>query len=181
MAETFTTYTRRLSREIDAAYEAYKAGKPGADIVLHAAFRALADHILRQRFRPDAPDPSLEFEIATRAVQNLHQFRAKSLLSTWFTRLARNEANRALGEFIKRREKRVPIDLFLPARASNQDDELDFAKLRESLPPEQAEVIDLLGERYSLEEIAKKLGKPIGTIRGRYRLAKAKMKREIHK
>jgi len=38
--------------------------------------------------------------------------------------------------------------------------------------------LDLVAAGYSLGKIAKKLGKPLGTIRSRYRLAKEKMNRK---
>lgn len=183
------TYTRRLSREIDAAYEAYKAREPFASCRLYDAFRSQARNILWHRLTTE--DKALEHDITGRAMIALDQFQGKSKISTWFCRIAQNEGMRAIRSLIERRERLVSINVPVaggglgetvpmeiptdPVEA--QDSTQTLTTLRHCLPPEQAEVLDLNAQGHSLEVIAKMLGKPIGTIRGRYRLAKEKMRR----
>jgi DNA-directed RNA polymerase specialized sigma24 family protein len=60
----------------------------------------------------------------------------------------------------------------------DQSPALDVAKLRQGIPAKQAQVLDLMAEGYSLEQIAEITGLPLGTVRSRYRLAKDKMRRK---
>ena len=179
-----STYTRRLSRKIDAAYKAYVAGKPLADRQLFSAFRDQARNVLWYPYQ--LTDEHLAAEIAGQAFMALGQFRGESLCSTWFFKLARRERANAFRTLSRRRE--VPIEqpvkdgepgetkaMDVQARPANDDTVIDVARLRKGLPPAQGEVLDLHDKGYTLEEIAKKTGKSLGTIRSRYRLAKNKM------
>lgn len=183
------TYTRRLSLEIDAAYADYGPEKPQSAERLYKAFQAQASNIALHRLGWD--DLFIARDIATRAFMALKKFRGDSQISTWFYRLAQNEANRALRQRLEDRSRTVslngdedgdnPLEARLPATAINHVASLDVTALRRGLPLEQAEVLALQDEGYSLEQISEKLGKPLGTIRGRYRLAKERMRRKIHK
>jgi RNA polymerase sigma-70 factor, ECF subfamily len=185
MVDDEKTYTRRLSDAIDAAYEAYRAGEADSLERLVEAFSVQARNVIVHRLGSD--DPTLEQQISHRAFMALKEFRGKSNLSTWFYRIAQNEANRELHRRIEFRDRHVPLDrgdgedegpeIQLEAKPANLDATLDLQKLRKSLPAEQDEVYRLMEQGFSLEEIAKQLGKPLGTIRSRYTLAKNKMKR----
>jgi RNA polymerase sigma-70 factor, ECF subfamily len=191
MAKTEESYTQRLSREIDAAYEAYKADEPDSEERLLEAFRVQARNVIVYRLQSD--DPTLEYQISHRAILALKKFRGESKLSTWFYHMAQNETKRELRRRIRDRERHVPIDVRddededekcevqLAAKTGNQDASLDLQKLRKGLSKEQKEVFGLMEVGYTLEEVAKQLGLPLGTIRSRYRLAKAKMKRLVQK
>lgn len=190
------TYTSRLSRRIDAAYDASKAGKDGSDELLYGAFLAQANNVVEYRLRTDAYDPTLGRDIARRAMMALKDFRGESKPSTWFYSIAQNEVNRALSEYIEARETSVPLDRLYQAGSNEdagdqlalrgqaghldwtsqnaQNAKLDIGKLVRDLPPKQAKLISLYAEGYSLEEIARQTGEPLGTIRSRYRLAKMK-------
>ena len=186
MSNTETSYTAQLSHEIDAAHAAYKAGEPGSDERLYAAFHAQARNVLR--YRLGGYDRTLEEEITHRALLALGKFRGESGLSTWFYRLALNETNREFRRLSVHRGRFVSIEAVdedgepilpeLPAKAANLDAPLDRAQLTSALPPEQAEVLRLVKEGYKLSEIAEKTGTPIGTVRSRYARAKKKARAE---
>ena len=52
-------------------------------------------------------------------------------------------------------------------------------KLERGLPAAQAEVVGMVKEGYSLEQVAEETASPLGTIRSRYRLAKQKMREKL--
>jgi RNA polymerase sigma factor (sigma-70 family) len=190
MANGDESYTQRLSREIDAAYEAYKAREPDSEDLLHRAFTAQARNVATfhdlARF-----ELTLAHDIASRAMLALPEFRGRSRLSSWFYRIAQNEMKRALRGLIRRRKRDVSIDidpeedhaalLELEAKPTDQEAKIEFERLQQSLPPEQAAVLALQLEGNTLEEIAKKIETPLGTVRSRNRLAKAKARHRTKK
>jgi RNA polymerase sigma factor (sigma-70 family) len=190
MANGKESYTQRLSREIDAAYEAYKAAEPESEDRPHRAFTAQARNVAAfhdlARF-----EVSLANDIASRAMLALPKFRGRSRLSSWFYCIAQNELNRALRALIEKRKRDVSIDLDpeedhaalleLEAKPTDQEARIELDRLQQSLPPEQAEVLALQLEGNTLEEIAKKTETPLGTVRSRNRLAKAKARRRTKK
>lgn len=187
------TYTAGLSRDIDAAYAAYTPDNPESVEALYKALRAQASNIVWFHLGVDTP-PMLVNDIVHRAILRLESFQGGSKISTWFCSLARNEVNRALRVLIQGRKRFVPIkgerilgedredDLAdQPAKPVNQDAVIEVEQVRKNLPDEQDEVVRLVLEGHSLEEIAQKLDVPLGTIRGRYRLAKQKMAQRARK
>ena len=183
------TYTQGLSRAIDAAYELYRAGEPNGDTRLYEAFRAQARNVIWWKFRRE--NKALTDDIARRAFMALGKFRDESRASTWFYRIAKNEASRALKEDIEKRNREVVIDLgdadddhlgiALMADSTNHGAKLYLEQLAEGLPREQLEVISRWLEGFSLDEVAQATGLPIGTVRSRHRLAKKKMAERAHK
>jgi RNA polymerase sigma factor (sigma-70 family) len=190
MSKDDESYTQRLSREIDAANEVYKPGDPESEGRLHHAFRVQARNVASyhdvSRF-----EPSLANDIASRAMLALPKFRGRSRLSSWFYRIAQNEMKRALRGLIQKRKRDVSIDLDpeedhaalleLEAKPTNQEAKIEFERLQQSLPPEQAEVLALQLEGNTLGEIAEKIETPLGTVRSRNRLAKAKARHSTKK
>ena len=190
MAKSEESYTQRLSREIDAAYEAYKAREPDSEDLLHRAFTAQARNVATfhdlARF-----ELTLAHDIASRAMLALPEFRGRSRLSSWFYRIAQNEVNRALRALIQKRTREVSIDLDpeddhasllqLEAKSTNPDATIELERLQQRLSPEQAEVLALQVEGNTLEEIAERTGTPLGTVRSRNRLAKARARRSTKK
>jgi RNA polymerase sigma factor (sigma-70 family) len=197
MAAEATSYTQRLARAIDIAYQSYKAGGPNSEDVLYASFLAQANNIVRYRLRGDGIFQTLARDITHSAMMALPHFREDSKLSTWFYTIAQNEVNSALREHIEARNTSDFIDHPSPSDShSNSGDpalltkeaqrisqrsqtaqqaRMDIEALRRGLPPEQNQVIALSAEGHSLEAIAKLEGKPIGTIRSRFERAKRKM------
>jgi RNA polymerase sigma factor (sigma-70 family) len=192
MAEGKDSHTRKLSREIDTAYQAYLHDEPDA---LYRAFRSQARN--RIWWHLLGHDPALEHDIATRAMRALPRFRAKSRVSTWFFRIAENEIKRALRELIEERGSRVPLKLSRDGDEDDSDDspelldearkrgsrhlqarqaKLILAKLGEDLPHEQAAVLYYLAEGYTFKEIGQKTGVSLSTAASRFRLARAKMR-----
>jgi RNA polymerase sigma factor (sigma-70 family) len=179
------TYTRRLSREIDAAYAAHKLGEQGNDTRLYRSFLAQAQNVVAHHFHGHQV-PDVARDIATRAMMAVSEFRGESAVSTWFWSIAQNEAKRELRRHIVARERLVPLitvdehgeerERSIEDKRGNNDARLDFEGLVRVLPPKQAEVMTLMREGHSLKDVARKIGKSPGTVRGRYRLAKAKLK-----
>lgn len=185
----YDTYTQELSHAIDGAYELFRAGEPNGDMRLYEAFRKQARNVIWWKLRRD--NQTLAHDVAIRAFKNLSKFRGKSRASTWFYRIAKNEANRELKHQIKKRNREVVIDpggadgdravIELVAKPTNQDAALDVEQLSEDLPREQLEVISRIVQGYSLEEVAQATELPIGTVRSRHRLAKKKMAKRARK
>jgi RNA polymerase sigma-70 factor, ECF subfamily len=185
------THTARLSRDIDAAYEAYTPGDPQLEKALYKALRAQAANMVWNR--PGLEAPTLINDIVHRAMVGLKTFRGDSRVSTWFFALAQHEVDRALRDLIQKRkrfESLTPDDEDseeetsqpdLPAKPVNEHAKIDLDKAREGLPVKQDEVVQLVLEGNSLAEVAQRLGIPLGTIRSRYRLAKGKMARRARK
>ena len=178
------SYTARLSDEIDAVYEAYKKAEPDAEGRLYSALLVQARNIVF--FRLQYHDEDVALEIVYRTLAALSKFRGKSKFSTWFYRLAKNEGYRALDTHIRKRKPEVHLsadplgeasDEEPAAKPVNRDNAISLALLQRQLPKEQAEVIRLMAKDYSLEKIAEMTGESIGTIRSRYRLAKAALSR----
>lgn len=182
-------HTRRLARKIDEAYELYCAGEPNRESTLYSAFRAQADNIVCYRLQ--ASDTYLAHTITTRALTRLGSFKRRSKLSTWFYRLAQNEVNRALRERILDRNRHValepntdsdrPSDNEPAAPPVNLDDPLSVDTILRKLPESQREVLEMELEGHSLEDIAHKKSEPLGTIRSRYELAKARARKPKRK
>jgi DNA-directed RNA polymerase specialized sigma24 family protein len=107
MANENPTYTQGLSREVDAAYEAYRAGELNGDVRLYRAFRAQARNVIWWGLNHE--DEGLAHDTACRAFMAIDTFRRKCRVSTWSHRIAKNETSRALKEHIEALN-RVPID-----------------------------------------------------------------------
>lgn len=184
------TYTRRLSREIDDAYEAYKAGEPNAERRLYDAFVAQARNVARYRL-DEMYDYTVAYDAVHRAMQALSSFRGDSRLSTWFIQVALNEAFREQGRLLGKRDREESINR--PVHDGEPDESklkeiaqyppdqalaLDRAKLRRCLSPEQAEVLDRNEQGYTVDQIAEMKGLNRSTVGSRLRLAKRKLEQE---
>jgi RNA polymerase sigma-70 factor (ECF subfamily) len=130
-------------------------------------------------------DDDVAHGIVYRALTRLGGFRGESKFSTWFYTLAKREGYRALETHIRKQKPLVSLrvgpsgeqsDWEPAAKAVNVDDPISVNLLERKLPRTQAEVIRLMADGYTLEEIAENTGESIGTIRSRYRLAKAKLR-----
>lgn len=180
------TYTQRLSSAIDKAFEEYKAGDVDAAAKLYKALQEQAHNVAIHHL--DWKQVAvLECDIVHRAMMALKDFRGQSRVSTWFYRLAVNEANRALRDQVNDREHLVPLttsddegeeqERQIEAKRIDHDAIIDLKRLRRRLPPNQAVVVALEQQGFSLSEIAQKMGVPLGTIRGRYRLLKKRVQK----
>jgi RNA polymerase sigma factor (sigma-70 family) len=177
--------TRRLARKIDEAYEGYLASDPSREEAVYMAFRAQADNIVCYNML--SSDTYLAHAIAARALTRLGSFQGRSRLSTWFYRLAHREVKRALSERNLDRKRHVALDANPDsdqasdnepaAPAVNLDDPISVERILKNLPDKQREVLEMDLEGHSLEDIARKKSEPLGTIRSRYRPAKAKAKK----
>ena len=119
--------------------------------------------------------------------QKAHLFDpAKSSLSTWLFRVARNRRIDAL-----RRDRSGLIDphdpIFVPSAPEPADTGMDAAKRDErvrlamaELPGEQLDLVRLaFSDGLSHTEIAERTGEPLGTVKSRIRLAFARFRKAI--
>lgn len=187
------TYTRKLSQEINAAYEAYKAGAPDGWDRLLRAFVAQARNIARFRLG-EMYDGTVVYDAAHRAMMALKDFQGKSPLSTWFFQIVKNASSSELARLLKKREREESINVPVhdgepgetevmdtPDPCPDQASALDVAELRSRLPPKQAAVLDLHEQGYTVDQIAEMRGLPRGTVAGRLRLAKQKLRANTDK
>jgi DNA-directed RNA polymerase specialized sigma24 family protein len=139
--------TARLSREIDAAYKAYKPGNQKAENSLYATFCAQALNIFRLYFSPEAP-PLLHDEIAQDAMRNLHEFDRNEKLSTWFCRMVWKEAKRARRRLLRDRANNGPIGLPVSAEPLTEFDEYPKPDLEQNLQegPPKSRTFDFISE-----------------------------------
>ncbi len=179
-------YTQRLSREIDTAFEHYKPDDPSTHEVLHAALRAQARNVIY--YNLGKYDDVLEYDIVSRAMVALPSFRGASKLSTWFYTIAQREVDRALEKLIEGRNRfvqiiededdgedrpsnAVPADN-LQAKPVDQTTKLSVDALEKHLPKEQRKVFALWRRGLTLEQVAEKTGKALGTVLSLYEAAK---------
>ena len=177
-------HTRRLARKIDETYELYRSDAAKWEAALYSAFCAQAENFVCYNLL--ASDDYLARSIAARALERLASFQGRSKLSTWFYRLARREVDRALRQRIVDRRRHVSLeadpdsdqasDAEPAAPAVNLDDRIAVEKILNNLPDKQREVFEMELEGHSLEDIAEAKAEPLGTIRSRHRLAKAKFR-----
>lgn len=190
MAQTKpATLTQKLSKEIDAAYEAYKANELGSEKRLLEAFVAQARNIARVKLG-DMYDGTVPLDAAHRAMMALKDFKGNSALSTWFFQIVRNESFSELSRLLKKRQREESINIRVPGGKESElverevpgygdrVERVDEAKRRSTLPPEQAEILELNENGYTVSQIAEIKGLPRGTVGSRLRLAKAKMNRK---
>jgi RNA polymerase sigma-70 factor (ECF subfamily) len=110
---------------------------------------------------------------------------SRGQLSTWLVAIARNLALTA----VRRRRTTVELDLDGQAGTDHAPDELiaaadaaaHVAEAMSSLPEPQLAVLQLAYfEGLSQSEIAERLGLPLGTVKGRVRLALERMRVLVH-
>ncbi|HEY1480298.1 MAG TPA: sigma-70 family RNA polymerase sigma factor [Gaiellales bacterium] len=110
---------------------------------------------------------------------------SRGQLSTWLVAIARNLALTA----VRRRRTTVELDLDGQAGTDRAPDELiaaadaaaHVAEAMSSLPEPQLAVLQLAYfEGLSQSEIAERLGLPLGTVKGRVRLALERMRVLVH-
>jgi RNA polymerase sigma factor (sigma-70 family) len=186
------TFTQEATREIDAAFEAFKSGEPDAEPRLYSALKKLAQSEVWHFF--GSIDEDLMQEIATNAFLRREQFRGESRFSTWVFALAKNKCRMALRRVTEERrmvsitmhEEELESGYAEGPEQSNDaylydfnDASLDLEKLKADLPEEQVKVVDFHLQGYSLDEMAKKTKAPLGTIRGRWRLANEKLRKKV--
>jgi RNA polymerase sigma factor (sigma-70 family) len=184
-------YTQQLSREIDTAFEHYKPDDPSTHEALHAAFRAQARNVIY--YRLGKYDDVLEYDIVSRAMVALPSFRGASKLSTWFYTIAQREGYRALEKLIEDRNRYVqiiededdgedrpsnaiPTDE-LQAKSVDQTTKLSVDALEKHLPKEQRKVFALWRSGLTLEQVAEKTGKALGTVLFLHDAAKKNMRK----
>jgi RNA polymerase sigma factor (sigma-70 family) len=185
---TQPTYTQRLSRSIDEAYDRYQASRPEGESRLYRAFNAQAANITS--WWGLWGDEALPHDITVRAMSKLWQFRGESRVSTWFFRIARNEAHRAWSRRSDDQSRFAPIDpadegydvtrtLSVPARHTDLNVVLDLERLTSRLSKGQSDVLRLHAQGLTLSEVAAELRSPLGTTRSRYRLGIEALRRLV--
>jgi RNA polymerase sigma-70 factor, ECF subfamily len=178
-----------LASVTDRALEAYYAGTPEP---LYQAFLNQARASTWKNL--GYSDPTLCRQIAERGLLGMKTFKGESRVSTWFYRIAENECKRELRRIIGDRNLHVFLDHLKPgsneARQVNaHQTAISDQNARESeaetlragalahLPDEQASVLELREQGFTLKEIAEKIGIPLQTAASRYRLAFEKIRK----
>jgi DNA-directed RNA polymerase specialized sigma24 family protein len=185
---TQPTYTQRLSRSIDEAYDRYQASRPEGESHLYRAFNAQAANITS--WWGLWGDEALPHDITVRAMSKLWQFRGESRVSTWFFRIARRETHRAWSRRNDDLSRFVPLEpaeegyevthtSSVPSRNTDLDVALDLERLMSCLAKEQSDVFRLCAQGLTLSEVAAELRSPLGTTRSRYRLGKEALRRFV--
>ena len=159
-----------------------------------AAFEALYDHfaprinafLLRSGVPPTIAE-DLTQEVMTKLWLRANQFdRKRSSVTTWLFRIARN----ARIDHLRRRRGEPPIGdeaLFVADEGPAPDDALGALQWEErvraailNLPAEQLAIIKLVFfDGLSHTEAAEQTGLPVGTVKGRIRLALARLRRGL--
>jgi RNA polymerase sigma-70 factor (ECF subfamily) len=132
------------------------------DSVLNLARRMVSD-------RDAAEDIAQEAFI--KAYRELHRFRGESAVATWLYRIAVNEARQYLRgqkRRVARWERQRDLAAAEPPADSQTDDPAPLTELLQELSEDQREALALFYLReLSLEEIARTLGAPVGTVKAR--------------
>lgn len=146
----------------------------------------LKRHIGKRVYQPENIDDVLQ-QTLLKAWQGLKGFEGRSQLSTWLYRIAENAANSYLQKRMTRTCREISIsdlspdgcidweslaqagDLDTPDGWLEEKQRLDsLLKIDARIPPEMAETYRLrYWAQMSYQEIAEKLGIPIGTVRSR--------------
>lgn len=144
-----------------------KDGVRAEIVALLPALRAFAFSLTSQR--ADADD--LVQDTLMRAIRSIHQFTPGTRLKSWLFTIMRNSHRSS--HIIHRRENTANYEALVATLQSKAEQEgvADLADLRSLLsvlPPEQQEVLVLVGGLgFSYEEAAEVIGCAVGTIKSR--------------
>lgn len=144
-----------------------KDGVRAEIVALLPALRAFAFSLTSQR--ADADD--LVQDTLMRAIQSIHQFTPGTRLKSWLFTIMRNSHRSS--HIIHRRENTANYEVLVATLQSKAEQEgasdlNDLRSLLAVLPPEQQEVLVLVGGLgFSYEEAADVIGCAVGTIKSR--------------
>lgn len=135
------------------------------------SFVALCDHMKTKLFRAAKGvlgDETLALDAVSEAVfrafKGIKRLREPKHAETWFVRILLNVAN----DMRRRRKHEILTEAPPEAPHYDRHDELEFAQMIESLPPDLREVVSLkYFSGYTLREIAEILRVPEGTAKSR--------------
>jgi RNA polymerase sigma-70 factor (ECF subfamily) len=154
---------------------------------LYDCFAPRVKRLLLQSGLDSGVAEDLAQEVMVKLWQRAHQFDpAKSSLSTWLFRIARN----ARIDYFRRQRGDAPIEadaLSVPDDSQAPDDALNAAQWEDrvraaltNLPAEQFAMITLaFFDGLSHSEIAERTGLKLGTVKGRIRLALTRLRRDL--
>ncbi|MBM3473260.1 MAG: sigma-70 family RNA polymerase sigma factor [Armatimonadetes bacterium] len=132
------------------------------DSVLNLARRMVADC--------DAAEDIAQ-EAFIKAYRELHRFRGESAFATWLYRITINEARlylRGHQRRVARWERQRDLAAAEASAQSPTDDPAPLTELLQELSADQREALALFHlKELSLEEIARTLGAPLGTVKAR--------------
>jgi RNA polymerase sigma-70 factor (ECF subfamily) len=183
--EKVTTLWEQRASELDDALDdiarAASQGSDGATELLLTAVHQL--RLARPAILRVVVDPTQVDEVAQQVLiaveRGIHSFEARSRFRTWLHTVARNESLMLLRRLQRTDGRQEPLDLETPP-AANQGRISSIVATRttinqaiEDLPEPYRETIRLrvIGQ-LEYEEIANKLGVPIGTVRSRINKAR---------
>jgi RNA polymerase sigma factor (sigma-70 family) len=154
---------------------------------LYDCFAPRVKRLLLQSGLDSGVAEDLTQDIMIKLWQRAHQFDpAKSSLSTWLFRIARN----ARIDYFRRRRGDAPIEvqaLSVPDDSQAPDDMINAAQWEDrvraalaNLPAEQLAMVRLaFFDGLTHTEIAERTGLKLGTVKGRIRLALTRLRRDL--
>ena len=190
--ESEGSMSNRMANTVVASHERRQEFE---EIISHAlpSFRQTALRWVGNR--EDAEDAVQDAMIS--AFRNMAQFDGRSQMSTWLTAIVINAARMQLRRRL--RVRWLPLDLpvkdgqraiveLLPDPLPDPEQSLTAWELREifnnasvKLSCSQRTAIRLRLDGLSVQEMAKALGVPVGTVKARLARARAELKRRVHR
>jgi RNA polymerase sigma factor (sigma-70 family) len=151
----------QLDSDVNPAFEAWRSStgrwKEWNLQVLVQRLTKFATAICWQRLSDHKDDiEPLVNGIVWRAIQKADQFADKSKFSTWFFRLAINECNMYLRNFMRRCE--APLEEDMPSMPQGVDAKIDLIALLDGLQGEDHLLFRLVAEGQEFKDIAMRLG-----------------------
>jgi RNA polymerase sigma-70 factor (ECF subfamily) len=168
--------------DIEAARIARARRDPAAFARLYERHHeAIYRYLCRRTGNPhDAED--LAGEVFLTAMRSIHRYRDTGAgLRAWLYGVATNHANRWARDWRRRRRRPMPADLeHAPPDARSDADRAQRALL--ALPARFQAVIVLHHlEGLGVEEVARAVGRPVGTVKSRLKRGRDAMRRELER
>jgi RNA polymerase sigma-70 factor (ECF subfamily) len=165
----------------DIAHRAGAGNEPATEMLLRFVSRSGALRPIIARYVPDSEVDDVEQKTLIAVQRSIGSFQGRSRCMTWLHSVGVNTALAHQRTLSRRRE--LPQDSM--ANEDDDDDgrfssvvagrmDLDAAAL--SLPTEQRQVMALWNEGFSYEEIATRVGVPVGTVRSRISRARDRLR-----
>lgn len=113
-----------------------------------------------------------------KAYKALDKFDTNKAFYPWFFTIVKNEIN----DFYRKNKSHEELNEEIVHEFLPQDEELDFNLLVGDIKPEYKKVLELyFRDGYSYEDIAKRLGKPLNTVKTLIRRAKEQVAKNYEK
>jgi RNA polymerase sigma-70 factor, ECF subfamily len=182
--ELLRAWTTRDKEELDAAltHLAQQAGEGHAgatEIVLRFVRQSGALRPIIGRYVPDSDIEDVEQQTLIAVQRSIGTFQERSRFMTWLHSVGVNTALAHQRAWYRRRE--LPAELDRGGDDASRISSIvayraDLSMAARSLTPDQREALTLWEEGYSYEDIASKVGVPVGTVRSRISRARERLR-----